>query len=138
MAVMEALLIQDSDAIYAIPMASVLEITKEEPQNLHSAMGKRLLVKRKATIPILDLHSLLDSPCRIPNADDQKKVTVLIVKHQTQSFGVRIDQVLRKEQILIKPLPSTLAGIPFVSGASILGDGRAILILDPRQLAQAL
>ena len=45
-----------------------------------------------------------------------------------------VDAILRHEEIVVKPLAECLAGLPGLAGASVLGDGRTILILDPNQL----
>ncbi|MBW2091615.1 MAG: chemotaxis protein CheW, partial [Deltaproteobacteria bacterium] len=60
--------------------------------------------------------------------------TLLVLKVGSRRLGVIVDHIQRKEEIVVKPLADYLAAIPGLAGASILGDGRSILILEPAEL----
>jgi len=62
------------------------------------------------------------------------ELRILILEAGGSALGVMVDLILRHEEIAVKPLAECLAQIPGLAGASVMGDGRAILILDPAQL----
>jgi two-component system chemotaxis sensor kinase CheA len=70
----------------------------------------------------------------ITNILPETKLSILILNLNGEKFGLIVDSVYRQEEIVLKPLPDSYAGVPGLAGASILGDGRAILILDINQL----
>jgi two-component system chemotaxis sensor kinase CheA len=63
--------------------------------------------------------------------------TVVVLQAEDRLFGLVVDQVLDTEEIVVKPLGAVLSRIPVYAGATIMGDGRAALILDVLGLAQA-
>ena len=60
---------------------------------------------------------------------------VVVMNVGTQQFGVLVEDIQDTEEIVVKPLSSSLRGTPFFSGNTILGDGRVILIIDPNSLS---
>ena len=69
--------------------------------------------------------------------DEDDDIPVLILQNGNELLGVAVDKLQRQEEIVIKPLADYLADLPGLAGASILGDGRALLVLDPLELMQA-
>ena len=60
---------------------------------------------------------------------------VVVMNVGTQHFGVLVEDIQDTEEIVVKPLSSSLRGTPFFSGNTILGDGRVVLIVDPNSLS---
>jgi len=54
----------------------------------------------------------------------------LLMRHNDQPVGLGVDAVERHEEIVVKPLPEALRGLPGLSGVTILGEGQTVLILD--------
>ena len=65
-------------------------------------------------------------------ADDE--LPVVVVSTGGRRMGIIVDAFLRRQEMVIKPLAPYLASLPGISGASILGDGGVVLILDPAEL----
>ena len=59
-----------------------------------------------------------------------------VVRAGSRRFGLVLDSILNNEEIVVKPLHSALKHLPMYSGATILGDGRVALILNPDGIAQ--
>ncbi len=49
-------------------------------------------------------------------------------------MGIIVDSLMRRQEMVIKPLAPYLASLPGISGASVMGDGGVVLILDPAEL----
>ena len=62
---------------------------------------------------------------------------VVIVESSGKSWALLVDEMINKQEVVIKNLGAFMAGLPGVSGGAILGDGNIALILDPGSLLQA-
>ena len=128
MAVMDSLLVKVSSNIFAIPLEVVLETIKVKVSSLKTVAHKSLYSLRGEVITLEWLHELMDTPSHLHSSE--KEITVLIIQHEKGKFGLVVDSIYRQEEIVVKALPDYLSSCSFVSGASVLGDGKTILILD--------
>lgn len=133
LALIEALLVKVADQTFAMPLDSVTETVKVTQDEMQSLLRKKAILLRGEVVTVAALSDLLgiESTTQISNAEE---MTLLIVKMGSTKIGVIVDSIQRKEEVLVKPLAEYLAAIPGLAGASILGDGRSILILDPAEL----
>ncbi len=132
LALIDALLVQVDDQTYALPLEAVAETVKIQSSSLKSLMRKKAVSLRGEVISVVDLAELLSVQRRTTPDDDE--LTLLIMKVGSNRLGITVDRIQRKEEVVVKPLADYLAAIPGLAGASILGDGRSILILDPAEL----
>ncbi|KLC13213.1 chemotaxis protein CheW, partial [Xanthomonas perforans] len=63
-------------------------------------------------------------------AEQPPLLTVVLLQAGETRFGLVVDQVRGREEVVIKPLPRALRGLPGYAGATLIGDGRMALILD--------
>jgi two-component system chemotaxis sensor kinase CheA len=68
--------------------------------------------------------------------DDERGGFIVVLQAEQQRFGLVVDDVLDTQEIVVKPLGRHLKGIPAYAGATILGDGSVVLILDASTLAR--
>jgi two-component system chemotaxis sensor kinase CheA len=68
--------------------------------------------------------------------DDGRGGFIVVLQAEQQRFGLVVDDVLDTQEIVVKPLGRHLKGIPVYAGATILGDGSVVLILDASTLAR--
>ncbi len=132
LALVDALLVQVEDQTYALPLEAVSETVKVNTESLKSLMRKKAITLRGEVVSVADLADLLG----VERAQElnSEELTLLIMKVGANRLGVIVDRIQRKEEIVVKPLADYLAAIPGLAGASILGDGRSILILEPSEL----
>jgi len=128
----DALLSQVADQTFAIPLEAIAETIKVQNSDIKLLMNKKVTTLRGEVVSVARLADLLGITHEQKNTEDEQ--TLIILKHGNSKLGVVIDRILRKEEIVVKPLADYLAAIPGLSGASILGDGRSILILEPAEL----
>lgn len=133
MAIMRALLVKSGQSIYAISLQDVNETVKIRYDELKSIRQKMAISLRGDVVMVDWLGQLLGHSDR-PNILPELQLSVLILQVNGNKFGLIVDSVFRQEEIVVKPLPESYAVVPGLAGASILGDGKAILILDSNQL----
>ncbi|MCJ2059381.1 chemotaxis protein CheA [Methylobacterium sp. J-048] len=128
LAIIEGLLIRVGDGRYVLPLAAVEECV-ELPESGRSERGRDFLNIRGDLVPFLRLRSLFEAA---GEPDPYQKVIIVSVGEAW--FGLVADQILGNHQTVIKSLSKLHADVTTFSGATILGDGTAALIIDPAQL----
>ncbi|MEA1944860.1 MAG: chemotaxis protein CheA [Euryarchaeota archaeon] len=130
MAIIQALLVEVADSVYAVPISSVLE-TVAVPVNSIRTMGQQnLTTLRGNVLPLVWVHDIFG----IHAENGHEEVTAVVVDHGGQHVGLVVDSLIGQQEIAIKSLDGMLAGIKGFAGATILGDGRVIMILDVASL----
>ena len=137
LAIVSALIVGCDEQRFAIPQLSVRELVRVGAGSEHtveSLNGARVMRLRDRLMPLVDLHEVLQvGSSTIDNDTDAGFVVVLDAGGR--NVGVIVDNVLDTEEIVVKPLSDSLRGVAAYSGATILGDGSVIMILDPNGLA---
>lgn len=130
LAIIQAILVKDAGQTFAIPTSQVSEIVKSHKSKIQSLGKADAIVVRNHVIPVVHLHKMLnlDGP-----DEDDLELLITYLGDEDSKLGVVVDSVLRQQDILVKSLSETLSGIKGISGATILGDGQVVLVLDVRQ-----
>ncbi|MCJ2072556.1 chemotaxis protein CheA [Methylobacterium sp. J-030] len=131
LAIIEGLLIRVGEGRYVVPLAAVEECV-ELPEDGRGDRGRDFLNIRGDLVPFLRLRRLFDAT----GAPDQHQ-KVIVVSVGEARFGLVADQILGNHQTVIKSLSKLHADVTTFSGATILGDGTAALIIDPAMLTAA-
>lgn len=125
LAILPTLLVQAGDAVYALPLARVLEVLHAPQHSLTWFDGRAVLDRKSHTLPLVDLRQWLNI-----DAPKTELLTVVVLQVGESRMGLIVDQVRGREEVVIKPLPRVLRGLPGYAGATLIGDGRLALILD--------
>jgi two-component system chemotaxis sensor kinase CheA len=130
LAIIQAILVKDSEQTFAIPTSQVSEIVRARRSDVKSLGRTDAILVRDRVIPVVHLHKVLGLA-----GSDEEDLELLIsyLGDEETKLGLVVDSVLRQQDILVKSLSGTLSGIKGVSGATILGDGQVVLVLDVGQ-----
>jgi two-component system chemotaxis sensor kinase CheA len=126
LASIQALLFKVNERLYAVPIASVIEITRVNEEHIHRIEGKEVFQLRHQLLTLLRLDHL-EAKGR---GDHSKRIFVVVIGSGTRRFGLAVDRLIGEEELVIKALEDQLVSSPLISGASILGDGTVVLILN--------
>ncbi|WP_447939732.1 chemotaxis protein CheA [Pseudoxanthomonas mexicana] len=125
LAILPTLLVQAGEPVYALPLARVMEVLHAPAASLRWFDGRAVLDRQSHTLPLVDLRDWLQvEPTAAP------LLTIVVLQMGDQRFGLVVDQVRGREEVVIKPLPRAVRGLPGYAGATLIGDGRMALILD--------
>jgi len=125
LAILPTLLVQAGDDVYALPLARVMEVLHAPNTSLGWFDGRAVLDRKSHTLPLVDLrHWLAVAPAA------SQLLTIVVLQAGEARFGLVVDQVRGREEVVIKPLPKALRGLRGYAGATLIGDGRMSLILD--------
>ena len=126
LASIQALLFRVHGRLYAVPLASVVEITRINEDEIHCVDGREVFRLREQVLTLARLDEL-GTGTTSPRG---KRAFVLVIDAGTRRFGLAVDSLAGEEELVIKALEDDLSASPLVSGASILGDGTVVLILN--------
>jgi two-component system chemotaxis sensor kinase CheA len=136
LAVSGAVLVTAGGSTYALPMVSVRETLKVGRSALQHLRGQPALSLRGRTVVLRPLADLLGAPAG-EAAPADGRLPVVILEAGGDVYGVIVDGLKGQQEVVVKPLPPALARLPGVGGATIMGDGSVVLVLDPAALHAA-
>jgi two-component system, chemotaxis family, sensor kinase CheA len=129
LASIQALLFRVGGRLFAVPLSSVVEISRIHEQEVHRIDQREVLRLRDQILTLVRLEHL--SRLRaIETEPKKKKHFVIVIGAAEKRFGLVVDSMVGEEELVIKALPTDIVTSDLVSGASILGDGTVVLILN--------
>jgi len=130
LAIIKAILVQDSGQTFTIPTSQVSEIVKANKRDIKMLGKTDAIVVRGKVIPVVHLHKLLG----LAGANEEEfELLITHLSDEKTKLALVVDSVLRQQDILVKPISDTLKSVKGISGATILGDGQVVLVLDVGQ-----
>lgn len=133
LAIIQTLLVQIGEEVYAIPSGYVDSTISVDRKEIKLLRNQEVTVLRGQMLPLVRLQNLLEvSGAKNP---DFQELDVVVISVGDRQVGYVVDALLKQQDVVIKSLGVYLKNIPGVGGATILGDGRVALILDFRAVA---
>ncbi len=129
LAIIKAILFRVEHRLYAVPLNAVAEMTRIHQSDVHLVDGHEVLQLRKEVLTLVRLG-------RPAETTGDSKLFVLVVSHAGQKLGLVVDELAGQEELVIKALDTNLLSSDLISGVSILGDGRVVLILNLAAVAE--
>jgi chemosensory pili system protein ChpA (sensor histidine kinase/response regulator) len=136
LAVTQAVFVKQGETSYAIPITSVQGVSRIDRAELDAqlASGSPVFSYAGESYAIHDLGLLLGQPAA--KAADSLQVPVLLARSGDQRAAICVDNVLGSREIVVKPTGPQVSSIPGIFGATIMGDGRVVVILDVAPLVR--
>ncbi len=125
-AIVRVLFVTVGDEKYGVPIKNIDEISEIEDVSIESIEGRPTVTHDERVYPLLSLSNRLDVPDADPSDDDM----VVRIKKGVRQVCLRCSDVVGQEEVVIKPFEGVLSGAPGISGASVLGEGEVVMILD--------
>ena len=129
LAVIPVLLVRVAQETYALPLRSVAETVHANRSDVHDVDGTEVIRIGERVLPFCRLERLFGL-----KSSDHELMRVVILAIGDERIAVAVDRFLGQEQTVIKSLGSCLRHVPGIAGATIGGDGRVRLIVDPAGL----
>jgi len=131
LASIQTLLFRTNGRLFAVPLSSVVEITRVLDHEIHRVDQREVLRLRDQILTLVRLNNLEKiHAVETPDPGKKKKNFVIVIGAAEKRFGLLVDSMVGEEELVIKALPSDIVSSDLVSGASILGDGTVVLILN--------
>jgi two-component system chemotaxis sensor kinase CheA len=130
LASIQTLLFRVSGRLFAVPLSSVIEITRISEQEIQRVDQREVLRLREQVLTLVRLSRLSRIHAVEDSGGKKKKSFVVVIGQAEKRFGLVVDSMVGEEELVIKALPGEIVASDMVSGASILGDGTVVLILN--------
>ena len=132
LASIQTLLFRVGGRLFAVPLSSVVEITRIREDEIHMVDQREILRLRDQLLTLVRLNRLdhIHAVAASPALPSKKTRFVIVIGAAEKRFGLLVDSLVGEEELVIKALPSDIVSSDLVSGASILGDGTVVLILN--------
>lgn len=135
LAIIDGLIARVGDQRYIFPTLSVCESFRPTPEMISTIYGKGEVVKVRGKLrPMLRLYEYFKIT---PRTTDPSDALVIVVESANQQRCILVDELIGKQEVVIKSLDERFKQNKALAGAAILGDGKVGLILDPRALVNA-
>ena len=127
--ILRSILLRADDEEYALPLTAVVEALRPAEQERHHVNGAPVLKWRRQLVPIIDLGQHFDTRPEV-----RPEGSPIIIEINGRFRALLIDDIVGIRDIVVKGLDSLVGRPAGISGSTILGDGRVIMILDPAVL----
>ena len=133
LAIVPALVVACGPLRYAIPQVNLMELVRLDGESaIEYIQGCPVYRLRGNLLPLVYLSEVLE----LENQSHSNSVNMVVLQAGACRFGLLVDTIHDTEEIVVKPLGKQLNGITVYAGATIMGDGKVVLILDAMGLAQ--
>ena len=135
LAIIDGIVVKVGSEKYIMPTIHVREALRigQDGFNLIAGKGETVLI-RDRVYPLLRVHKYFDTGDAIT---DPAEAILILAESENRDVAMMVDEIIGKQEVVIKNLGERFADVRGVSGGAILGDGRIGLILDINQLDQA-
>ena len=133
LAITDAIIAQVGDQTFAIPQSAIREVMEVDASLLRPIEQNELVTYRGRTLPIVRLARLFSIA-----VTDRPRFHAIVVGTGRAAIGLLVDRIAGQQEIVVKAVTDPLIKVTGVSGATELGDGRLVLILDVAALSRTL
>ena len=116
--------------VYGIPVEMLTETIKISPDRIRKIKNGEAYVLRKQLIPIYRMSRILGLRSGAAGTD----LSILNLNLNGQTVGIVVDRLLEGVDVIVKPMEGVMARFPIYSGAAVLGDGRVLLVVNPKEI----
>jgi len=131
LAITDALIVNAGERVFAVPQAAVREVGEVETGSIRVIENNELVTHRGTALPVVRLSHLFGLA-----ATSRPRQHVIVVGADQAAVGILVDRIVGQSEIVVKTLKDPLTKVPGVTGATELGDGRLVLILEPSALTR--
>jgi two-component system, chemotaxis family, sensor kinase CheA len=117
--------------VYGVPVDDLIETIKIQKAEIKQIKDRNAIVRRGQLTPLYSMNNLLNVPSTLTSGDD---IPVLNMNINGHFVGLSVDKLLEGVDVIIKPLEGVMARFPIYSGAAVLGDGRVLLVINPKEI----
>jgi len=136
LAIIPALLVKTGETTCAVPLSSIIETGRLENKDIKTVRGSEVTMFRDNILPLLRMDEAFGW-----QKDDKQEIAeqyVVVVKYAGTQVGLVVDALLEQQELVLKSLDEFVGGNNSFSGASIMGDGTVVLILDVTSLIKGV
>jgi two-component system chemotaxis sensor kinase CheA len=122
-----------NDQPFAVPRSLIQEVLRVESHTMTTVEETEVIPWRGGVLPIVHLRRMFRM-----NGKPRTSFHVFVVDADSSAIGIAVDRIARQREIVARPVEDPLVHVPGIAGATELGDGRPVLILDVAAIVDAM
>jgi two-component system chemotaxis sensor kinase CheA len=132
LAIADALIVSVGGERFAVPQSAVLEVIEVDSSAVKAFESNEIITHREKALPLFRL-------ARVFGLQENNLPTfhAFVIGKGLSAVGVAVDRILGQREIVVRAINDPLVRVPGIAGATELGDGHIVLILDPADLNRA-
>lgn len=134
LAIIQSLMVKTCGNIYAVPLAPIEETITINRKEIKVIAGQKVAIVRDRVYPLFELSEILGNYSN-GYAEDRY---ILVISSGDRRFCIAVDELLGQEEVVIKAIDGKYTDSTYVLGATITGDGKVVLIIDPSGIARSI
>jgi chemosensory pili system protein ChpA (sensor histidine kinase/response regulator) len=135
LAVTQAVMLRSGDRLYAVPSVMIEQVQEYKAAPYAEIAGRGEVLWKDNRFPLRSLLTLLGEP---DSPLPPRQIPVLLLKSGVQRAAVRVDEIIGNREIVVKTIGPQLARLAGIAGATVLGNGQVVLILNPVNLVHGV
>lgn len=132
LAIIQSLMVKASGIIYAVPLAPVEETLVINNKDIKEIAGQKVTIVRERVYPLFELSEILTDT----ENGHKKERRILVISSGDRKFCLAVDELIGQEEVVIKTIDGKYTDSTYVLGATITGDGKVVLIIDPSGISR--
>lgn len=132
LAIIQSLMVKASGNIYAVPLAPIEETMVINSKDIKEIAGQKVTIVRDRVYPLFELSEILTGSANGHRGERY----ILIISSGDRRFCIAVDELLGQEEVVIKAIDGKYTDSSYVLGATITGDGKVVLIIDPSGISR--
>jgi two-component system chemotaxis sensor kinase CheA len=138
LATFRGILVHAADQVFVVPTSSVERVVRVQPQQIRTFESRKAIEVDGKAVSLARLADVLELPARpASGGTDGAFVQVIVVSAGDQRIGFSVDAVLNEQEVLVKRLGKPLLRVRNIAGATVLGSGKPVAILNPADLVKS-
>jgi len=137
LATFRGVLVSVADRIFVLPTVNLERVLRVKPGDVQTVENRQVILIDGRAVSLARLDSVLELPPGKAGADDSAPLSVAVLRCTDQRIAIVVDQVLREEEVLVKPLRKPLSRVRNIAGATVLGSGKTALVLNVSDLLES-
>ncbi len=137
LATFRGIVVSAAGQMFVIPTMNVERVLRVKTSEIKSVENRETISVGGRAVSLVRLEAVLELPPRTAGGSDPLIIPVIVLNSGDQRVAFAVDDVLREEEVLVKPFRKPLARLRNVSGATVLGSGKAVPVLNIADLVKS-
>ena len=133
LSVVQVVMIRAGHRVFALPSVMVEQVQKLKPKALAAGYEKHSISWSEREYPLHYLSKLIGESDHAP--EEQIYTPLLLLRSGTFRIALHVDEIISNQEVVMKAIGPQLARVPGIIGATVMGDGNIVLLINPVQLA---
>jgi two-component system chemotaxis sensor kinase CheA len=128
------ILVEVGGSVFVVPTVNVERVLRVNPLEIKTVENRETLSLQGRAVSLARLDAVLELPGKTRNGDDSEPMALVVLRSAAERIAFAVDEVLHEEEVLAKPFKQPLARVRNIAGATVLGSGKAVAILNVADL----